>query len=274
MRAALRGSGRLCVSATTTRRSAPSARTSKDFRVRTSVFRRLDRGCTGGLVRPPGVERKLQLAGRLRAATRRPTYPYPPAMPSSPTLTSTVHEQTGLDAETLARPEPTTPAEALDPLPPLLPPEGGAASRLRDVAERVKGLRGTLDLAGIRGSAGAAVAAAIARQGRRVVLVAADLDGARRAAEDVGFLARGALDDDAEDTGEGEVLVFAGQDSSPYADGNADRRAAMSRMATLFHLAHDRPWSVLCVPASALARKVVPRKELAKRADRIVAEQE
>ncbi len=165
--------------------------------------------------------------------------------------------------------------EDLEPLPPLLPPEGLAASRLRDVAERVKSLgKGRLDLAGIRGSAGAAVAAAIARQGRRVVLVAADLDAARHAAEDIGFLARGALDDEAEDTGQGEVLVFAGQESSPYADVNPDRRAAMSRMATLFHLAHERPWSVLCVPASALARKVVPRKELAKRADKIVAEQE
>ena len=85
---------------------------------------------------------------------------------------------------------------------------------------------------------------------------------------------RGALDDDAEDTGEGEVLVFAASEASPYADVNPDRRAAMSRMATLFHLAHERPWSVLVVPASALARKVVPRKELARRADRIVAEQE
>ncbi len=102
--------------------------------------------------------------------------------------------------------------EDLEPLPPLLPPEGLAASRLRDVAERVKTLgKGRLDLAGIRGSAGAAVAAAIARQGRRVVLVAADLDAARHAAEDIGFLARGALDDEAEDTGEGEVLVFAAQ---------------------------------------------------------------
>src|SRR6516165_3506313 len=48
----------------------------------------------------------------------------------------------------------------------------------------------------------------------------------------------------------------------------------MARMATLFHLAHERPWSVLALPASALARKVVPRKELARRLLRIVAEQE
>jgi transcription-repair coupling factor (superfamily II helicase) len=107
-----------------------------------------------------------------------------------------------------------------------------------------------------------------------VVLVTSDLEAARRAAQDVGFLVRGAIDDDAEDTGEGDVLVFAGSEASPYADVNPDRRAAMSRMATLFHLAHERPWSVLVVPAASLARKVPPRKDLARRADRIVAEQE
>ena len=193
-------------------------------------------------------------------------------MPSSPSLTSTLQEQTGLTVGDLARP---TPAEELEPLPSLLPPEGLVASRLRDVAARVKALRaGRLDVAGVRGCAGAAVVAAIARAGRRVVFVTADMDAARRAAEDAGFLARGAMDDDAEDTAEGEVLVFAGSESSPYADVNPDRRAGMSRMATLSHLAHERPWSVLVVPASALARKVVPRKELARRADRIVAEQE
>ena len=85
---------------------------------------------------------------------------------------------------------------------------------------------------------------------------------------------RGALDDDAEDTGEGEVLLFAANESSPYADVSPDRAAAMSRMATLFHLAHERAWSVVAVPATALLRKVVPRKELERRADRIAAEAE
>src|SRR6185312_5379868 len=153
---------------------------------------------------------------------------------------------------------PQPPEPEVEPLPSLLPPEGVVASRLRDVAARAKAARGgVVDLAGVRGSAGAAVAAAVAREGRRVVFVTADLESARRAAEDVGFFVRGAADDDAEDTGEGDVLVFAASESSPYADVSPDRRAAMSRMATLFHLAHERPWSVLVVPASALVRKVV-----------------
>ena len=166
----------------------------------------------------------------------------------------------------------------LEPLPSLLPPEGIVASRLRDVAARARTLAaGRLDVAGVRGCAGAALAAEIARTGKRVVYVASDLDGARRVAEDLGFLVRGAAADeeaDAEESGTGDVLVFAASETSPWADVSPDRRAAMSRMATLFHLAHDLPFRVLVVPASALVRKVVPRAALAERADRIVAESE
>jgi transcription-repair coupling factor (superfamily II helicase) len=196
-------------------------------------------------------------------------------MPDSPLLGSTLQERTGLTVEELVRSGASEAAEVLDPLASILPPEGVAVVRLRDIATHAKALgTGRLDVVGVRGSAGAAVAASVARAGRRVVLVTGDLEGARRVAEDIGFLVRGTLLEDAEDTAEGEVLVFAAAESSPYADVNPDRRAAMSRMATLFHLAHDRPWSVLVLPASALARKVPPRAGLAKHADRIVAEQE
>jgi transcription-repair coupling factor (superfamily II helicase) len=205
-------------------------------------------------------------------------------MPSSSSLTSTLGEQIGLSADELA---PHAPAPELEPLPSLLPPEGVVASRLRDVIARMRTISGggsrggaasgTIDLAGVRGSAGPAVAAAVAREGRRVVFVTEDLESARRAADDIGFFVRGAYDgdpEDSEETGEGDVLVFAASESSPYADVSPDRRAAMSRMATLFHLAHERPWRVLVVPAAGLARKVVPRKELAKRADRIAVDSE
>ncbi len=194
-------------------------------------------------------------------------------MPSSPSLTSTLAERAALTADAVRLA--AAPAKELDALAPILPPEGVSAARLRDVAARASSLAADrMDVAGVHGCAGPALAAAIARAGRRVVYVTAEADEARRAAQDVGFLARGALDEGAEDTGEGDVLVFAASESSPYVDVSPDRRAAMSRMATLFHLAHDRPWSVLVVSAGALARKVVPRKELARRADRIIAEQE
>jgi transcription-repair coupling factor (superfamily II helicase) len=192
---------------------------------------------------------------------------------SSP-LKSTLAENAGVAADEL-RSSISPPPEPLEVLPPLLPPEGIVASRVHDVVVAAAELqRGRLDLAGVRGSAGAAVVAAIAAAGRHVVLVTEDLETARQAADDVAFLVRGAVEDDGDDATEGDVLVFAANESSPYADVSPDRRAAMSRTATLFHLAHERPWRVLVIPASAVARKVVPRSELRKHAHRIVAESE
>lgn len=165
-------------------------------------------------------------------------------------------------------------AEELDPLPTVLPPEGVVASRIRDVAIAMRALeRGRLDVAGVRGCASPALVATAARIGRRIVLVVDDLDAARLAARDISFFL-GSGREDAEDTGEGDVLVLATSESSPYAEVSPDRRAAMSRLATLSHLAQRRPWRVLVVPAAALARKVVPRSDLEKREIRIVADSE
>jgi transcription-repair coupling factor (superfamily II helicase) len=188
------------------------------------------------------------------------------------TLKSTLGELTGLTAEELeARP----PSEPLESLPPILPPEGITASRLRDVAARATdGRTDRIDIAGVRGCAGPAIAASIARAGRPVVLVVGDIEAARQAASDLRFLVRGALPEEMEDTGEGEVLLLETAEASPYADINPDRGAAMSRMATLTHLAHGRPWSVLVVPAAMLARKVPPRNVIARHADRIAVEDE
>lgn len=192
----------------------------------------------------------------------------------SSSLTSTLEERTGLSAGDLV-PEPPVDGDALEPLASVLPAEGVVASRVRDVVARACELGpGRLDVSGVRGSAGAVLAAAIAGRSRRVVFITHDLDAARRAAEDVGFLVQGSADEEAEETGEGDVLVFSANETSPYADVSPDRRAAMSRMATLFHLAHDLPWRVLLVPVAGLARKVVPRDALAKHARRVVAESE
>ena len=177
---------------------------------------------------------------------------------SDPSLHSSLEEQTGLSARDLSE----RAAAEIDPLPAILPPEGITALRTRDAAARVPAGAGTLHVAGVHGCAAAALAAAIvAAKGRPVVLVTGDLDAARRAADDVAFFVRGATDEATPRTPrEGDVLVLAASESSPYADVNPDRRAAMSRLATLFHLAHGRPWRVLVVPAAALARKVVPRE--------------
>jgi transcription-repair coupling factor (superfamily II helicase) len=195
---------------------------------------------------------------------------------SGSTLSSTLGEQTGLSADELLREAPAAPEE---PLAPILPPEGVVAARLRDVlAQAAANARGgtggrRVDVAGVRGCAGALLSAGLSQAGRRVVFVTEDIESARRLADDIGFLARGQAESEEGDGG-GEVLVFAANEASPYAEVSPDRRAAMSRMAVLSHLAHDRPWRALVVPATGLVRKVVPRRELGRRADRIEAESE
>ncbi|WP_394823758.1 transcription-repair coupling factor [Pendulispora albinea] len=162
------------------------------------------------------------------------------------------------------------------PLEPILPPEGIVAARLRDVAARVADRpAGRVDVAGVKGCSGAALVSAMAHAGtKRIVYIASDLDGARRAAQDCAFLLRGAPDDArAEEAALGDVLLYASHESSPYADVNPDRRASMSRMATLFHLAH-LPWRVLAIPANALVRKVVPAEAVRAATTKIVAEEE
>jgi transcription-repair coupling factor (superfamily II helicase) len=192
-------------------------------------------------------------------------------MPSSPSLTCTLEEQTGLTADELAKAREQD--EILEPLAPILPPEGVVASRVRDVLARaVERETGRLDVVGVQGAARAVVAAGVARAGRRAVVVTSDIEEAWRIASDIGFLMGGAPADDVDDPA--DLLVFAAGELSPYAHVNPDRRAAMSRAATLFRLAHGLAWSVLVVPANGLARRVVPREEVSRPAMRIVAEEE
>jgi transcription-repair coupling factor (superfamily II helicase) len=151
-------------------------------------------------------------------------------------------------------------AVELDPLEPVLPPEGVTAARLRDVASDVLTAEsGRVDVSGVRGAAGPALTAEIARK-RRVVVVTVDLETAAKLAGDVRFfLGRDGDGGDGEDGSDADVLVFPAQETSPYADVNPDRRAAMSRMAVLSRLADGRGAKVLVLPVSALARKGVPR---------------
>ncbi len=150
----------------------------------------------------------------------------------------------------------------LDPLEPVLPPTGVRAARLVDISAAVAASGvGRVDVAGLRGCASAAVSAAVAQSGRRVVVVANDADGARRLAEDLAYFTKG------------EVLVLADDETSPYAQVNPDRRAGMARMATLSRLAASAdPPRVLVTTATGLARKVVPRSIVRAHTHRIVAE--
>jgi transcription-repair coupling factor (superfamily II helicase) len=160
----------------------------------------------------------------------------------------------------------------LDPL--LMLPVDRQVVRARDVAARVSAQRssgGVMHVAGAAGSMPALVARAIAlADPRPIVCVTSDADAARAFVDDLNFL-WGAR---ASETAQGEVLFFAPPEASPYADVNPDRRAAMGRLVTLFHLALRLPWRFLVIPAAALARRVVPRSEVERHSDLLLAEQE
>ena len=199
---------------------------------------------------------------------------------SAAPLTAKLAELADLDELTL---EPSEPDEVeLEPLPSFDLPSDRPIVTARAIAAAVLGPDGeaprVTHLTGVSGGAGALVVRALARKSRRrVVAVTADTDSARALAADISFLLGERDADDAEAGGSdafGKVLLFLPNEASPYADVNADRRGAEMRLATLFHLAVELPWTVLVCPIAALARKVVPRDEMIEHAELVVAERE
>jgi transcription-repair coupling factor (superfamily II helicase) len=178
----------------------------------------------------------------------------------------------------------------LDPLPPVLPPEGVVVTRLSEIAARLAPRR-RVDVAGVRGAADAAIVAALAHTaspdgrdgndgapGSPIVVVTEDADSARRLAQDIRFFLGRVDEASADESGAGvgadEVLVLATPEVSPFADVTPDRRTALSRMAALAHLAAGRPYRVLVLAAAALARKLVPRDAVRAHTARIAHEEE
>jgi transcription-repair coupling factor (superfamily II helicase) len=165
--------------------------------------------------------------------------------------------------------------DAAAALPSVLPPEGVVVTRLSEIATRAAASP-RLDIAGVRGCADALIIATLARAGGPpVVAVAEDVDAARALAKDVRFLlgpTAASPDGDDEMSDGDHVLVLTTSESSPYADVNPDRRSALSRMATLGHLARERPFRVLVVPATGLARKLVPRAVVRDHTHRVVTD--
>jgi transcription-repair coupling factor (superfamily II helicase) len=200
-----------------------------------------------------------------------------PAATSAP-LTAKLSELADLD-EILAEPgEPEAPAD-LEPLPSFdLPTDRRVVDTRTLAASLVAARAGVTHVTGVAGAAsGLCVRALAQKTRRRIVAVTADVDAARALAADVSFLLGERDADDAEAAGAdvfGKVLLFLPNEASPYADVNPDRRGAEKRLATLFHLAVDLPWTVLVCPVAALSRKVVPRDEMLEHAELVVAEQE
>jgi transcription-repair coupling factor (superfamily II helicase) len=162
----------------------------------------------------------------------------------------------------------TNPATLLD-----LPEDRRVLSTATLAREALAG-HGLLHAVGAEGAAPSLVARAIASAGsRHVVVVTPDLEGARRAADDLAFFAGGvphvgdALPED------DSILLFSPSETSPYAEVHPERRAAMTRLSTLFHIAQGLPWKFLVLPAAALVRRVVPASAVVGGAEHLVAEE-
>ena len=198
-------------------------------------------------------------------------------MPADPTtLTATLAELGG----PLAAPDEDERerADELEPLASFDVPTDRRVITAREVAARAEaaGAR-SLHVTGATGGAtGLVVRALAAATKRKIVALTPDVESARALAADVSFLlgAHDADDAEAGATTFGEVLLFVPSEASPYADVNPDRRAAQTRLATLFHLAIGLPWSVLVAPVTALARKVVASDEILEHAELLVAGEE
>ncbi|HVW25757.1 MAG TPA: transcription-repair coupling factor [Polyangiaceae bacterium] len=148
-------------------------------------------------------------------------------------------------------------------------PEGRPVLGAAGFARAALSHAGVTHAVGVEGSAPALVARAVAAAASRPVLyVTPDLDSARRAADDLVFLWKQAHGDATAAT----TLLFTPSETSPYAEVHPERRAAMVRLATLFHLAKRLPFQFVVAPASALARRVVPQNAVLAGAERIVAE--
>jgi transcription-repair coupling factor (superfamily II helicase) len=199
------------------------------------------------------------------------------------TLTASLGELASLDALPGEIEAPEASIE-LEPLPSLELPADRRVTTARELAASAVATDGAADgapagthhVTGAAGCASALVVRALAhRTKRRVVAVTADIDAARALAADVSFLLGERDADDAEEDGAfGKVLLFTPNEASPYAEISPDRRGAETRLATLFHLAVELPWTVLVCPVAALSRKVIPRDEVLEHAELIVAEQE
>ncbi|HJL24247.1 MAG TPA: hypothetical protein RMH80_18560, partial [Polyangiaceae bacterium LLY-WYZ-15_(1-7)] len=137
-----------------------------------------------------------------------------------------------------------------------------ADARRDEVLARIAASART-DLAGLPPGA-AALLLSRGELGPTLVLTG-DGDKAVRAAEDLRFFLGGDRD---------QVLLYPSLDTTPFLDVAPDRRTAMDRLATLFHLTRELPWRFLVAPAPAVLRRVPPKAAVDARSLLIEAEGE
>ncbi|MFO0589200.1 MAG: transcription-repair coupling factor [Polyangiaceae bacterium] len=166
--------------------------------------------------------------------------------------------------------------DAIDPLPPLDVPEDRPATTTRDLAAKAETERLLHATQAAPGATALVLRDLVTRRKKKVIAITSDVETARALAADASFVlgARDADDAEAGATTFGSVLLYLPNEASPYADVNPDRRGAQARLATLFHLAMELPWSVLVCPIAALARKVVPREDVTEHAELVVVDQD
>jgi len=142
---------------------------------------------------------------------------------------------------------------------PLALPSDRPVLTLAQAGARARESTGIFHVVGAEGCAPALLADVLARANEPVLYVVPDTDSALRARSDLRFIAQsfprgssGKLRDDAP-----LPLLLIAPEANPYAEAHADRRAAMTRASTLFHVAAKLPWNFLVTTANALMRRVV-----------------
>ncbi|HEX3774451.1 MAG TPA: DEAD/DEAH box helicase, partial [Polyangiaceae bacterium] len=154
-------------------------------------------------------------------------------------------------------------------------PEDRPIFTAADAARRAGSSSGVESMVGAAGSAAALVGHALSSQGaRQVVYVAASNEIAQQAAGDLAALTRGLALARFPKLDLAVPLLLTPAESTPYAETHGDRRAAMLRTATLYELLSKPERSQLVLSASALVRRVPPRRALRDATIELIVEHE
>ncbi len=143
------------------------------------------------------------------------------------------------------------------------------ANATLDVGDAVRAL-GTAERADFsslpQGALAYLLARAIRDHGIRLVVLTPDAESAQKLEADLRFFVEGGAAEGAEAD---RVLHYPAADTTPFVDVAPDQRAAMDRLAVLFHLSQGLPWDVLVVPVAGARRPGPPRAAIAKRCVRV-----
>ncbi|MEZ4223551.1 MAG: transcription-repair coupling factor [Polyangiaceae bacterium] len=146
-------------------------------------------------------------------------------------------------------------------------PEDRPTLPFAELAARALGSPGPHAVVHAEGCSAALLARNLVLQGAgHVVVVAADADGMRLAADDLEAVASLTLPGTnlaREVDGDTRVLRIPTAESLPWAEVHSDRKLTIERVGSLAHIAAERAFRFAVVTPSSLLRKTVPRQVLA-----------